>query len=142
MQVWEYRLKYFSDIYLKIEIIKKTGYFITLILFLFFSDSPQILALSLLICTVIQVVVNSIPNRKLIDYKGSQQLRDLSMNLIASVMMFLAVKLVGCIHIAKPFVLCIQVPAGMLMYLLIAYVTKNRAFAFLLNTLKNGVSRF
>ncbi len=131
-----------SDIYLKIEIIKKTGYFITLILFLFFSDSPQILALSLLICTVIQVVVNSIPNRKLIDYKGSQQLRDLSMNLIASVMMFLAVKLVGCIHIAKPFVLCIQVPAGMLMYLLIAYVTKNRAFAFLLNTLKNGVSRF
>ena len=54
-----------SDVYLIIEIIKKAGYFITLFLFIWFSESAEILAIAYIVCTIISVVVNSIPNNPL-----------------------------------------------------------------------------
>jgi len=125
-----------SDVFLKIEIAKKAGYFITLMLFLLLSNSPQILALSLLVCTIIQVVINSIPNRKLIDYKGVHQVSDILPNLVTAILMLLLVSLVGRLQIHAILVLCFQLLTGILVYLLMAILTKNKALAFLVNTLK------
>ena len=125
-----------SDIFLKIEVIKKIGYFITLILFLVFSNSPRVLAISLLVCTVIQVVVNSIPNRKLIVYKGIQQIKDIFPNFFIAIIMFFVVEIVGKIQINAIAVLCLQILTGMLVYLLIAILTKNKAISILVNIIK------
>ena len=125
-----------SDVFLKIEIIKKIGYFITLIMFLRFSNSPRVLAVSLIVCTVIQVVVNSIPNRKLIQYKGISQLADIFPNLIFAIIMFGFVKLIDQIKINTVCVLCFQIVTGIIVYLLTAIITKNKALSFLINIFK------
>ena len=125
-----------SDIFLRIEIAKKSGYFITLALFLIFTNSPEVLALSLLVCTGIQVFVNSIPNRKLIGYKGIYQLMDLLPNLLMSVVMCVSVMLVGLLNLNSVLLLVIQIVSGMLIYLLLAIITRNSSVTYLLNMIK------
>ena len=125
-----------SDVFLKIEIIKKTGYFVTLILFLLFSGSPQVLAISLLVCTVIQVVVNSIPNRRLIGYKSIQQIIDVFPNFVIALLMFFVVRVVGKIQMNAIAVLVLQIFIGVIAYLLIAIISKNKSISILLNTIK------
>lgn len=126
-----------SDVYLKMEIVKKCGYFITLVLFLLFTNSPQGLALSSWVCAVIQVTVNTIPNKKLIDYKGIQQLQDLVPNLILSMIMFVIVLAIGRLKISALLLLCLQIATGGILYILLAFITRNRTLAFLIETIKN-----
>lgn len=125
-----------SDVFLKIEIIKKIGYFVTLIAFLVFSNSPQVLALSLLVCTIVQVGINSIPNRKLIKYGGMQQMMDVFPNLASAIIMFFLVNIVGNIHINIVIVLCLQILAGICVYLFIAIITKNKSMNTLINIIR------
>ena len=125
-----------SDVFLKIEIIKKVGYFITLILFLLFSNSPQVLAISLLVCTVIQVVVNSIPNRMLIGYKSIQQIMDILPNFVNAFIMFFVVMIVGKIQMNAIALLVLQIFIGGIVYLLIGIISKNKSISILLNTVK------
>ena len=125
-----------SDVFLKIEIIKKVGYFVTLILFLLFSSSPQVLAISLLVCTVIQVVVNSIPNRRLIGYKSIQQIMDIFPNFVIAMIMFFVVRIVGKIQMNAIAVLVLQIFIGVIAYLLIGIISKNKSISILLNTIK------
>ena len=125
-----------SDVFLKIEIIKKVGYFITLILFLLFSNSPQVLAISLLVCTVIQVVVNSIPNRMLIGYKSIQQIMDIFPNFVNAFIMFFVVMIVGKIQMNAIALLVLQIFIGGIVYLLIGIISKNKSISILLNTVK------
>lgn len=126
-----------SDVFLKIEVIKKSGYFITLILFLLLSNSPRVLAFSLVVCTTIQVLVNSIPNRKLIGYKISYQLLDLMPNLVQSVVMFGMVKLVELISIKPIYILGIQIIVGVAVYLLISLITRNESVKILIGLFNN-----
>ena len=125
-----------SDVFLKIEIIKKVGYFITLILFLLFSNSPQVLAISLLVCTVIQVVVNSIPNRMLIGYKSIQQIMDIFPNFVNAFIMFFVVMIVGKIQMNAIALLVLQIFIAGIVYLLIGIISKNKSISILLNTIK------
>ena len=126
-----------SDIFLKIEIAKKSGYMITLVLFLFLSNSPQILAISMLVCTVIQVVINSIPNVKLIGYKVRHQLADLLPNLVLSLIMCGSVIAMGYLPVTPIIGLVIQIATGVGIYVLLAFITRNRSMRHLIATIKN-----
>ena len=129
-----------SDVFLKIEIAKKTGYFITLALFLIFSDSPQILALSLLVFAVIQIVINSIPNRKLIGYNVFNQIADLLPNLVMSLTMFVIVLLIGKLKINAMLLLLIQVSVGGIVYLALSLIFKNQSVNYIIDLLKKRVA--
>lgn len=84
-----------SGVYLIMEIIKKASYFVILLLFVIFGNSPQILATSAVFCTMVQILVNSIPNRRILGYKYKEQLLDLLPSLICSLIMCCSVFLVG-----------------------------------------------
>jgi len=126
-----------SDIYLIVEIIKKTGYFITIGIFLLFSNTPEMLALSYNVCTIIAIIVNSIPNKRLINYKYRHQLMDLMPNLISAVIMGICVSFVGMLNINKVLLLVLQIITGGIVYLLINIVTKNKNLSYLLINFKN-----
>ena len=126
-----------SDIYLIMEIIKKSGYFITIALFLIFSNSPQSIALAFIVCTVIALVVNSIPNMRLIDYKITQQIMDLLPNLITSVMMCVAVYFIGMIDINKTLLLIVQVVLGIVIYFVLNLLTRNSSLTYILGFVKS-----
>lgn len=126
-----------SDVFLKIEIAKKTGYFITLGIFLLFTNTPETLALSMPVCTMIQIIINGIPNIKLIGYKRSYQIKDILPNLLLSVLMCICVKLLGLLDLRNGIMLMVQVAAGVFIYLSLAVITRSSALAFALEILKD-----
>ena len=119
-----------SDIFLKMEIIKKTLYFAVIAIFVWLSESPINLAYSMLVCTGIAIVVNSIPNRFLIGYKFRYQFYDLLPNLVASLLMCGIVMLVGLIPLGHLGLLLLQILVGMISYVLIVAILKNDSFQF------------
>ena len=125
-----------SDIFLKIEVIKKTGFFITLLFFLLFTDSPKALALSLIVFTVIQVVVNGIPNQKLIGYKVAYQLMDLVPNLLIALIMYVSVLWMGQLTVNAAAKIVLQILTGVVIYVALALLMKNQAMRYALNLIK------
>lgn len=130
-----------SDVYLIIEIIKKAGYFITLFLFIWFSESAEILAIAYIVCTIISVVVNSIPNTRLINYSYADQLSDLAPNLAISVVMCLVTMYVGHILPKGLLALLAQIAAGVGVTVVICLITRNSAFFYFLDNLKRFMHR-
>lgn len=125
-----------SDIYLIIEIIKKIGYFITIALFLIFTNTPQQLAMAFCICTTIALIVNSIPNQKLLGYKLKYQIIDLLPNLITAIAMCICVILIGKLKINIYLSFVIQVFSGIIIYLALNFLIKNDSLMYLLNFIK------
>lgn len=130
-----------SDIFLIMEIIKKSSYFAIIALFLILGDSPQALAISSVVCTAVAIVVNSVPNRKLIGYRFRSQAYDLLPNLIMAVVMCAAVLLVGTLQINKLLLLVVQVAVGFAVYVALSLVTKNDSFYYILNLIKSYVKK-
>ena len=125
-----------SDVFLKMEFIKKTLYFLTIGLFVWFSDSAIALASSMLVCTAIAIIVNSIPNLFLMDYRIKFQIFDLLPNLVISVVMCLGVLFIGLLPINNLLRLLVQVCAGVVLYVLLSLVTRNSSFNFYVSMFK------
>ena len=126
-----------SDVYLVIEIIKKTSYFIVLALFLTFTREPVTLAYAFIVCAAIAVVVNAVPSRKLIGYKFTFQLMDLLPNLLLSVLMSAIVIFVGkALQSSSIVTLLAQVLCGIVVYLLLCICTGNKDFKYMLHLAK------
>ncbi|MGI5977398.1 MAG: lipopolysaccharide biosynthesis protein [Candidatus Limivicinus sp.] len=125
-----------SDLFLKIEIIKKTLYFINLSLFIAFTDSPRILVFSEIVNACIAIAVNMIPNIKLLGYSMKKQLQDIVPNLIPSLIMCILVSYIGRIEVSAWMTLLIQVISGIVIYILACVATKNKTFSYILNTVK------
>lgn len=130
-----------SDIFLIMEVIKKTGYFITIAIFVWFSWSAQVLAIASVVCTLIQIVVNSIPNKKLIGYSYRMQLQDLAPNLIVAIVMCILVEIIGLLKMNNLVLLTIQVALGGLIYIALSYISRNNAFEYFLNVVVNIIKQ-
>ena len=130
-----------SDITLVLEIIKKSAYFIIIAIFVFFSHSPEILALSSIVCTLIATMINTYPNRKLIGYKYRYQLMDLLPNFINTILMCIAVFLIGMVNIDPLLKLIIQVVIGFVVYFILSIITKNENLKYLLDLTKNFLKK-
>ena len=130
-----------SDIYLVMEIIKKVCYFITIAFFVFFSTSAEILASAYIFCTIIQIIVNSIPNKHLIGYKYSLQFMDIAPNLMIASIMCFSVFLIGIIPMSNTLSLLLQVISGSLIYICLSYLTKNESFKYFLDLFENLIKR-
>ena len=126
-----------SDIYLKIDIIKKTAYFAIIGIFLFFTNSPEMLAVSFILCAAVAITVNSFPNRKLIGYHVKDQIMDVIPNLINSLIMGSCVFFVGKLFPNKLMCLITQILAGIVIYIFICSVTHNSSQKYLLETMKD-----
>ena len=122
-----------SDIILIQEIVKKAAYFVVLIGFVFLSSSPEVMAVSALVCTLIGFVVASVPIRKLIGYRYSWQIFDILPNLVLSGCMCFIVRLIGRLPISVGILLPIQIVSGITVYVSLSIITKNESFHYLLN---------
>ena len=130
-----------SDIYLIMEIVKKISYFLIIAAFLFFGNSPDVLAISTIVCTIVAIVVNCVPNIKLIGYGVKEQLRDFLPNFIIAVIMCLGVYWMGKLPIDMYLLLFLQILSGVVIYVLCSFLTKNENFYFIIDLLKSLKSR-
>ena len=125
-----------SDIILKLEIIKKSLYFVVIALAVIFAGDPVVLALATVVNTGIATVVNTAPNRKLIGYKYRAQILDLLPNLLISAIMGVCVFLLKYLPINAALLLLLQCAAGGVIYILLSILTANKNFYYLLHLCK------
>ncbi len=130
-----------SDILLIIEIIKKVIYFSVIILFLLFTNTPEMLAVACVINAVFALIINMFPNRKLIGYRYRLQIMDLLPNLFASILMGIVVYFVGKIAIGKVVLLLLQIVVGGISYVVINLLIKNSNLVYCFSTLKSLLKR-
>ena len=105
-----------SDIVLKLEIIKKSSYAVIILLVLFFSDRPQMLAICSVFTSLIATAVNTRPNRYLVGYSYKKQISDIAKNMLLSCIMCVAVFFIGKLGVGKLPLLIIQIVSGMGIY--------------------------
>lgn len=130
-----------SDIFLILEIIKKSVYFAIIAAFVFLSDTPRMLAMSAVICSLVAMVINTWPNRKLIGYKYRYQFMDLLPNFLLTAAMGAIVLLMGQIPLPSGLLLILQILTGGGVYVLLSVITRNESFLYVLNLVKQKVCK-
>ena len=123
-----------TDVFLKLEIIKKIVGFIILACTMFIS--LKIMVLSVIIADVISQIINSWPNKRLLDYSYIEQIKDILPNIILACIMFVIVYPVSFLHMSDWVILAIQMMLGMLIYISGSLILKNDSFEYLLNIIK------
>ena len=103
-----------SDLFLKLEIIKKVVGLIALVSTMFIS--VEAMAVSLLVTSVLSQIINSWPNKKLLNYSYLDQVKDMLPQISLSAFMGIVVYCVSFIGLKDTFTLLIQVPLGIIIY--------------------------
>jgi teichuronic acid exporter len=123
-----------SDIYLKLEIIKKIMGVAILIISLFYG--VYAIALGGVISGLLSIFINSYPNKKLLDYSYKEQIKDILPSLLLSACMGFVVCSVYLLNLPVLATLIIQVIVGVLVYLLMANLLKLECYTYLKITYK------
>lgn len=126
-----------SDIFLKLSILKKTIGFAVLICTMWFG--PLVMALSNLLFAVINLAINVYPNRKLINYSFRQQFEDIVPSILLSAVMFGGVYSIQLFTLSDWMTLLIEVPLGVMIYVVGSILFKFETFYYLTNTAKSYI---
>ena len=122
-----------SDLFLKLEICKKAISLIALVSTMFFG--VMAMAYSLLVTSVINQIINSYPNWKLLNYSYLDQVKDMLPQIIGSVFMGMIVYTVSLLPINSVLILFLQVPLGVVIYALYSRIFKIDSFTYLIQTI-------
>lgn len=128
-----------SDIFLKLEIIKKIFGF--LILFLSIPYGVYAIAFGMFISSLISSFINSYPNKKLLNYSYTEQWKDLIPSLILTLSMFLPLQAVKYLVVSDLSLIIIQSIVGFLYYATVSYLLKLESFMYLLSTITESVKK-
>ena len=127
-----------SDIYLKLEVIKKIIGIISLLISLPFG--VIVMVYMKLVTGIISTFVNSYPNKKLLDYSYIHQIIDLLPALLLSIIMSIVVLGIDSFLSYNSFSLTIRlvidIVTGLFVYLIMAVITKNKNLLYFVNVIK------
>ncbi|MBR5529845.1 MAG: lipopolysaccharide biosynthesis protein [Oscillospiraceae bacterium] len=125
-----------SDIFLKLEIIKKSIGLISLAIAVFCFQSPIAIALTGAFTVLISCFINAYPNKSLIRYSYFEQMKDLIPSFVLAVVMLAAVLAVQLLPLGNVLTLVVQIAVGLVLYPLAAYLFRVRPMMLLLQFLK------
>lgn len=128
-----------SDVFLKLEIIKKGIGIVALIAGLPFGVYVMV-ALKPVV-SLISTFVNAWPNQKLLGYSLKEQWADLLPSFLLSAVMGIAVYGLSFLGLGAFATLCVQVAAGVVLYAGLSWVFKIECFRYLLGTVKELVGK-
>ena len=129
-----------SDLFLKIEIIKKIYSIATSVLMIIMFNTPMAIAISTLVLTPLSWFVNAYPNSKLINYSFMEQVRDLLPNLSLALPMYILLELINLFRIGY-ITIIIQVLFGFVFYFVVSLMLKYENLDILLDLLKKCISK-
>lgn len=125
-----------SDIFLKLEIVKKIQGIAVLLIAIFCFESPLAIAVSGLITTITSSFINAYPNKKLIGYSYVEQMKDILPSLLAAMLMCGAVMLVELLNLSDLVMLALQVLLGVALYIGLSIALRLEPFRVLLGMLR------
>lgn len=123
-----------SDLFMKLEIIKKGIGLIILIASM--QISPFAMALSLIAADIISIFINAAPNIKLLEYSYLEQLADLLSPLFMALGMAVIVYPISFLSFHGLWVMILQICAGAAVYLIESVCLKHAGFQYLLHLFK------
>lgn len=128
-----------SDIFLKLEILKKV---IGLAVLLFAAQyGVMAMAVSAIFTNMIATVINSWPNKKLIDYTYGEQMKDMLPSFLLASVMGIAVFQWTRLNLSPIITLLIQIPTGAVIYVLGSLLFKFDSFQYLYSTIKTFLQK-
>lgn len=117
-----------SDLFLKLEIWKKVVGMILLLSTMFIS--VEAMAYSLLISTLTSMIINSWPNKKLLNYSFLEQMKDILPSIFLAVGMGAVVYLIGYLPLPTLPLLLTQVICGGVIYIVGSAVFKLEPYVY------------
>lgn len=123
----------YSDITLKLEIIKKIVDVSFLVIAVFFG--VYAIAWSIVLFNFACVFINLYPNKRLLDYGIPEQVKDALPTLLLTLIMGSVVYWIQFLEIHLFLVLILQFITGFLLYIILCYLTKEESFVYLLELL-------
>ncbi len=126
-----------SDVFLKLEIIKKTYGLAVLALAIYFFRSPIGIAMSAAITAPLGSFVNAYPNKKLLNYGFTEQMKDFLPSFILSIIMGIGIySLSDYVNLAPILQLPIFAIIGTSFYIGIAKLFQFECLEYLVQTIK------
>lgn len=126
-----------SDLFLKLEIAKKTVG-ITLLL-LTMNLGVMVMAYSLLISTLFSMIINSWPNKELLDYSFKEQVFDILPGILLAVAMGIIVSFVPYLTLPNNTTLLLQIILGALIFIFGSKLLHLDSFEYILTMVKTLV---
>lgn len=124
-----------SDIFLKLEVIKKIIGLTILVISIHFGIYA--IAVGTLISGIISTFINAYPNLKLLNYSYKEQIKDIMPSLLLSLIMGAVVYNFKWLHMLSWLTLIIQICLGIIIYIIMAKVFKLECYEYLLGTFKD-----
>lgn len=118
-----------SDLFLKLEIVKKTMGIILLLSTMWVSVIAM--AYSLLIGSVLSQIINSFPNKKILGYGYLSQLIDILPSILLAIFMGVCIYPISLVQIPAIFLLILQVVLGAVIYIVGSVLLKLDSFQYL-----------
>lgn len=128
-----------SDLYLRIEIIKKSIGFIILVISVPFGIYSM--AWGLFIAGLISTYLNAYPNSKLIGYGFKEQIIDILPAFILSILMGVIISILSIFSMNYILRMFLQVLLGVFLYVSFAILFKMEIFEYLIKVIKKIVVR-
>lgn len=127
-----------SDIYLKLEIIKKILGFLILLISINFGVYG--IALGILLTSLISTFINIYPNKKLLNYGYIEQIKDLYVTIIMSILMGINMYILGLFFCNDIWKLCFQIVCGVTSYMLLTYFFNAKIFIYIKYSVEDFLS--
>ena len=129
-----------SDLFLKLEVIKKLLAIPIVLIGVWFGIKTMIVGMIAL--SFIAYLLNSYWSGKMINYSMKEQIMDIGPSFMIAMIMGVAVFLIGYVLAFKPImVLCIQLLSGGVIVLFIASMFRLDAFMEMIDILSKGLRR-
>ena len=123
-----------SDLFLKLEIVKKMVGLIVLLSTMWFG--VMAMAYSLLFTSITSQIINSWPNQKLLDYSYPEQIRDILPGILLAVLMGCCVYPIQWLGLPDAVTLLIQVPLGAVIYIGVSAVLRLDSYKYVMKEIQ------
>lgn len=128
-----------SDLFLKLEVWKKCVGLIAIFSTMWISVEAMVY--SLFVTTIISTIINAFPNKSLLGYSWSEQMKDILPQIGISLIMGAIVFLIQFIDMNDMVILFIQIVIGLLVYLFLSKLTHIDSYEYLTTMLKRIFKR-
>ena len=125
-----------SDLFLKLEVVKNVVGFVILCAAAFAFDTIPAIVLGYMLTGVLCTFINAFPNKRVIGYSFSEQVRDILPAFLLSLAAAAVASPVAVLGLPDIATILLQVVVMAVAYLLIARLLRVEELTYILNTLK------
>lgn len=123
-----------SDLFLKLEIVKKTISIGILLLSMHYGVIA--IALSGLVYSLIATIFNASPNKQLLEYSYFEQVKDIIPSFLLSLAMGIIIYPITWLNISTVFMIIGQIVIGVMFYAGASYILKFESFFYILEVIQ------